>query len=1007
MATVLVIDDHAASRDYLTFVLEHTGHRVITAEDGSRGLELARSDRPALIISDILMPTMDGIELARHLRADPALANIPLIFYTATYRQREAERVAATVGASRVLLKPADPDVLLAMVAELIGSGAHAPAAAPEQRASEREQLLERLARATSALDLTSQRLALLIEAGREFTAQHDPRLLAEQLARAARSMVSARYAVVLLAQDRGGSLLRAVAGLPHDPDAHLPERLPDEGLISRVFASGPTLRESDLEGPEAAGLPRGHPGLTHLIAARVGPAERPVGLVYAVDKIGGGPFEATEEVLLSTLADQVGTVHENSRLYRDLQQELADRKLTERRLAIQYGVTRIVAEPIPPEQAVPRVLAALGSHLDWAFGAYWSRDAGASKIRCRASWSSPKRDVKAFEQMVKSIELEAGEGLVGEVWNSARPFATAEVSGHPGIARPEELVKAGIHAVCAFPVISSVGVEAVVELFSLETVALDEATLDMMGALGALVGQYLERKRAMAALEESEERHRVISELTTDFTYSYRVQPDGTMQLMHLSSGFAKMFELQPRTVEGDQWLRHIHPDDQARVSTEMQRLLAGHESSSEFRVTAADGKVHYLRAYSKPVLDGEGRVVRFFGAAQDLTNQRMLEEQLRQSQKMEAVGRLAGGIAHDFNNMLTVINGYAGMVLERVKDQEGIREDVAEIATAGERAASLTRQLLAFSRRQVLQPRVMEVNTAVAEMDRMLQRLIGENIELVTRLDPRAGLVKIDPTQVEQVLMNLVVNARDAMPSGGKLTIETSPVDLDRDYAQTHPDVKPGPYVLLAISDTGIGMDREVQARIFEPFFTTKKKGEGTGLGLSTVYGIVQQSGGHVRVYSEPGHGTTLRIYLPREGGAVEPRASGTESTQAARAHETVLIVEDEPSVRKLSVKVLRDCGYTVLEAEDAPAALEIAGKFDGHLHLIVTDVVMPSMSGPELLERVREKRPALRALFVSGYTEGAVMRHGTLKPGTPFLAKPFSPASLARRVREVLEE
>jgi len=352
-------------------------------------------------------------------------------------------------------------------------------------------------------------------------------------------------------------------------------------------------------------------------------------------------------------------------------------------------------------------------------------------------------------------------------------------------------------------------------------------------------------------------------------------------------------------------------------------------------------------------------------------------------------------------------VINGYAGMVLERMSAEDPRRADVVEIATAGERASSLTRQLLAFSRRQVLQPRLVEVNAVVAEMDRMLQRLIGENIELVTQLDPAAGLVRVDSAQLEQVLMNLAVNARDAMPSGGKLTLETAPIALDGEYAALHPEVTPGAYAVIAMSDTGHGMDRETQARIFEPFFTTKRKGEGTGLGLSIVYGIIQQSGGHIRVYAEPGRGATFRLYLPREGGPSDERIPEAPREQRAEGHGTVLLVEDEPSVRKLAVKVLRDCGYVVLEADGAQAALETAAKHEGTIDLLVSDVVMPTISGPELLEKVREKRPRLRALFVSGYTESAAMRHGVLRPGTPFLEKPFSPATLTRRVREVLEE
>jgi signal transduction histidine kinase len=387
-----------------------------------------------------------------------------------------------------------------------------------------------------------------------------------------------------------------------------------------------------------------------------------------------------------------------------------------------------------------------------------------------------------------------------------------------------------------------------------------------------------------------------------------------------------------------------------------------------------------------------------------------RRSEEQLRQAQKMEAIGQLAGGVAHDFNNLLTIIRGYSDLLLNGILgEKDSARDAVEEIRKAAERAASLTRQLLAFSRRQVLAPRVFVLNSVLQDMDKMLRRLIGEDIQLTFTLAKDLGAVKVDPGQIEQVLLNLVVNARDAMPRGGRLTIETANVQLDDNYAGTHPDVTPGPYVMMAVTDSGCGMDAATQARIFEPFFTTKGPDKGTGLGLATVYGIVKQSGGSIYVYSEVGRGTCFKVYLPRhEGAPVAEQVSAPAPTAKVSSHgkETLLIVEDDNSVRALTRTVLRSYSYDVIEAIDADDALKWVSEHAQPIHLLVTDLVMPGMSGRELAERVTELRPGLKVLYVSGYTDDAVVRHGLLQQEVAFLQKPFTPKTLASKVREVLD-
>jgi PAS domain S-box-containing protein len=387
------------------------------------------------------------------------------------------------------------------------------------------------------------------------------------------------------------------------------------------------------------------------------------------------------------------------------------------------------------------------------------------------------------------------------------------------------------------------------------------------------------------------------------------------------------------------------------------------------------------------------------------DISDRKRLEGQLLQAQKMEAVGRLAGGVAHDFNNMLTVIAGYNRMILDELSPLDPLRGCAQEVLKAADRAAALTKQLLAFSRRQVMQPCVMNVNTAVMHTETMLRRLIGEDVELVLSLPEDVGNIKADPNHIEQAIVNLALNARDAMPKGGRITVETANVHLDENYARTHMGVKPGEFVMVAVSDTGHGMDAETRRRLFEPFFTTKEKGKGTGLGLATVYGAIKQLGGDIWVYSEPGQGTSFKLYFPRvTETATLPAASPVEQDRAPST-ETILVVEDEQTVRDLTVRILRKLGHTVLAAAHGVEAIEIAKSYSGPIALLLTDVVMPNMSGRQVAEELLKLRPELKVLYLSGYTDHTVVHHGVLEDGVEFLPKPFSREALARKIRDVL--
>ncbi len=505
-------------------------------------------------------------------------------------------------------------------------------------------------------------------------------------------------------------------------------------------------------------------------------------------------------------------------------------------------------------------------------------------------------------------------------------------------------------------------------------------------------------------ALRASEERYRELFENANDFVFTTDLTGGFTSinKVGEKITGYSREETVQQKR----SFMELAAPEHIATARSMIGRGVgADGPTTHELEIVSKGGDRVVLEVGTRTIAQ-QGRPAEIQGIARDVTERKRLEEQLRQAQKMDAVGRLAGGVAHDFNNMLTAILGYSDLLLAKLDRDQPLRRHVDEIRKAGERAASLTGQLLAFSRKQVIVPRVLSLNAVVANLDKMLRRLIGEDIEMVTYPAPDLGSIKVDSGQIDQVIMNLVVNARDAMPQGGKLTIETANAHLDEAYARRQVNVKPGHYAMVAVSDTGCGMDAETQSHIFEPFFTTKAPGKGTGLGLATVYAIVQQSGGHLWLYSELGHGTTFKIYFPRVDERVEDvRPEGT-ITDTDRGSETLLLVEDQEEVRALAREVLQMLGYTVLVAGQGSEAIQLSNQLPGPIHLMLTDVVLPHMSGWELAERFGQARPEMKVLFMSGYTDKALARQGELTEDTPFIQKPFTPALLARRVREVLD-
>ena len=514
------------------------------------------------------------------------------------------------------------------------------------------------------------------------------------------------------------------------------------------------------------------------------------------------------------------------------------------------------------------------------------------------------------------------------------------------------------------------------------------------------------ERLATERARTETEAKYRALIEQVAAVSYIAEVGLHGEWRYVSPQVETIFGYTAEEWLARSDQWIRFVPEEDHPIIKTAEDACVTARRFQAEYRITRKDGQIIWV-SDTAVVVPGSDEHPLMEGIIVDITERKALENQLQQARRMEAVGRLAGGIAHDFNNLLTIIKGYVEMATNRKGAQPELRSDLQHIGDASERASTLVRQLLAFSRKQVLKPKVLDLNSIVLNLDKLLRRLLAEVIDMKTMVGKNVGAVKADPSQIEQVIMNLVVNARDAMPNGGRLLIETANVELDAAYAQDHATVRPGRYVMLAVTDTGIGMDADTVAHIFEPFYTTKGSGSGTGLGLSTVYGIVKQSGGYIWVYSEPGKGTTFKVYLPRVDDRVEISSTMEAPSAAARnGKETILLVEDEPGVRELTNMVLSGRGYSVLEALNPQDAERLAASHGSEIHLLLTDVVMPGISGRELAKKLTARHPNLRVLYMSGYTYNVIAEDGTLEDGLSFLQKPFTPQILAQKVRETLD-
>jgi len=839
MAKILVVDDDPGSRQLYVSLLTPFGHKVIEAADGKEGLEQVRLSSPDLIITDILMPTMNGYEFVSSLREYPTMEKVPVIFNSATFLDHETRALGAACGVSLFILKPCEPEKALAVIHEALGLKIEKPVVrSPGQTGNAIPLLIDAFFEKGKQLDSVSSRLASLLELGLDLAHPHDLDALMTKAGNAARNIIGAQYAGIGVLAGYGCHL-RSFALLGAESEIASKLVCPVfDGTIFRdiIFEKQARRAFHPLREPEGLELPFSHPEVRGFLGVPLKTSDRTYGWIYVADKLASVEFSEEDAHILTALAAHVALAFENTERLRtiqeharDLETEVAERKRAEDR----FGVL-VESAPV-------------------------------------------------------AIVIADDKGRITEVnAQGLRMF---------GYDRRE------------------------------------------------LIGETVE----MLLPERARNSHR-----------GHR-------------SGYMK--------------------DPRARPMGVGLELFARRKDGTEFPVEISLG----------PLVTKEG--VSVSSTIVDITERKKMEHQLRLAQRMEAVGNLAGGVAHDFNNLLTIIIGSTDLLIDQPQLDPAATKRLKTIRNCAFSGADLTRQLLAFSRHQMIEPRVLDVKEVVGRAQELLGRLIPEDIEIALALEPALGCIKADPGQIEQVLMNLVVNARDAMPKGGRLSIEARNVDLDGYQNDHQVKVAPGRYVMLAVEDTGCGMDRETQLKIFDPFFTTKGLGRGTGLGLATVYGIVKQSGGYIWVYSELSKGTVFRIYLPLIEQSARPVKQNEPEATEPRGSETILIAEDSESLRELAQEYLESLGYTVIEACTGKEALQRARDFEGTIHLLLTDVVMPEMSGPELADQLALIRPGIKVVLTSGYTDNAVVRQALLDSAISFIQKPYRPKALSRKIREVL--
>lgn len=1064
MTRVLVVDDLEPNRYLLRALFAGEGWDVEEARHGAEALALARTSPPDLAVSDLLMPVMDGFALLREWKDDERLRGVPFVVYTATYTDPRDEALVRGLGADAFVIKPAEPEAFLALLRRVLAGvlpagHARSPSSEPRDLAARHQDAISRkleaklaeLERLERELHERNTQLASLLEA--------EPGAVMRVGSSGEILQVNARGLELLEVDVAAAIMGRTLASFAAAGDGLVVEaavRASLGGAAQRVEyrlagAKGTLTwvetQLSPLHEPERAGagvrsvLAVTRDVTEQRLALETEARERAVsssivrslpGIFYLFDEAGRfARWNDRFEQVTGYTPAELAHLHPLDLFVGADRDRVAERI----RQALTEGEATVEAELVSKEGSrTPYFFTGVRTILDGrAHVAGTGVDLSAHRQAEAALGAAHAWQRAILESAPVAVVSTDATGTI-QTFNPAAErllgWSAGEVIGERspvGFYDPAELGRRAAELATERGGPVAAGWEAIVRR------AREGAPDEREWTLVRKDGERVPARVGVAALRASGPAGGGFLLLATDLREQRREAESRRVQSAALAAAanaiiitdrHGKILWVNPAWERLTGWTMAESAGQNPRIlksglqSADFYAELwgtirVGRVWRSDLWNRRKDGTIYPEEETITPVVDSAGAVTHFIAVKQDITTRKReeeerwkLEEQLRVSERLNAVGRLAGGVAHDFNNVLSVIQSYAEVVVQDLPADSPLRDDMGEIRHAAERAAELTQQLLAFGRRQVLRIESVDLNRVAGGLEKLLRRLIGEDVELVLRLAPGLRATRADPSQIEQILMNLVVNARDAMPSGGRLTVETSNAILDEEYCVSHFGVEPGAYVMLAVTDTGSGMDEATRSQIFEPYFTTKPKGKGTGLGLATVHGIIEQSGGHIWVYSEPGQGTTFKVYLPQYEGLAPDSPSDRPRPPRRTGTETILVAEDERAVRSIVERVLSSAGYRVLVGTDGAEALEIARRHLGAIDLVVTDVVMPRMSGRELVDKLRTLRPGTRAVFMSGYADDAIGHHGILEPEVRFLGKPFTLDGLLREVREALD-
>lgn len=980
---ILVVEDEVIIAWDIQSRLQNLGYSVSGwASSGPEALSRALETRPDVVLMDIrLQGDMDGIETAQHLQAR---VDIPIIYLTAYADEATLQRAKITAPYG-YLLKPFEQRELHTTIEMALYRHQM------ERKLKNRERLHIALSRIQSRFIQegdTFTRFEEMLQTMLEIT-DSESGFIGEILYTTEGAPYLKIYAINSLAWDSGKRHIyrhKIADGFEfNNPEA----------LFGTAIKTGQAIIINDLAtDPRRDRLPPEHMDISSFLGIPFQRGQDLIGMVGIANRPGGYDQDLVNwlEPVLSTCSSMLLA----DRNERQRQQAEAEIRHRNRDLTVLNRVITVSAATSEPTEILETACRELALTLDMprASAALFNDDEATTVTVAGYLTEDRSTPVIPICQLIGHIEL-------SYLRQRRAPLVVQDVAPHPDLTPLLNLLhQRQTRSFLFLPLIvgdqalGCLGLEATEpHHFSPQEISLAWQVAQQIAGVLARVHLAQTERRLITAIEQTSESV-VITDTTGTILY---VNP-----AFEQTTGYsrAEIIGQNPRLLKSGKHKQNFYQEMWATISS-------GQVWHGRLVNRKKDGSLISEDTTITPVRDTRGEIINYVEVKRDVTRELELEEQYRQAQKMEAVGLLAGGIAHDFNNILTAINGYSALLQAEMPPDSPAHEKLEIILRSGRRAADLVRQLLAFSHKQIVEPKVLDLNDTIYEIKKMLQRTIPEHIIIETALTADLWPIKIDPNQLEQVMLNLAINARDAMPHGGRLTIETVNMTLDEEYARNHLAMEPGDYVVLTISDTGTGMNEEIQARIFEPFFTTKEQGRGTGLGLATVYGIVRQNGGVIWVYSKEGQGSTFKIYLPRviEKAQVVSRVAD-EKSELPRGTETILLVEDEPAVRELAASVLRERGYTVLTASHGQEALRLAREHVDNVQLLLTDVVMPGMNGPDLARQLSQVRPDLKIIFMSGYTDGIIGQHGILEPGNVFIQKPFSPRMLVQKIREVLD-